>query len=86
MIPTLENEDIKKWGSYPLKDKKDLAQVNEASYKPVESAPFTKNDSVPFFFVTSTFRLVEEVDGKDSANKKKEMLINMFDTIRQLRP
>ena len=59
---------------YVYKD--EYKQLNDPSYNPETDSPFNSGDPVPYFFLTDAFALVEEIKGKDSADKKKSVITN----------
>ena len=66
---------IKKTECY--KDKKSPL-ISSEEYDPEVHAPFEEGQCVPFFLVADTFDALSNTTGKDSGNKKKDILARMM--------
>eukprot|EP01022_Parablepharisma_sp_SALTPOND_P004695 TRINITY_DN120780_c0_g1_i1.p1 TRINITY_DN120780_c0_g1~~TRINITY_DN120780_c0_g1_i1.p1 ORF type:complete len:657 (+),score=94.62 TRINITY_DN120780_c0_g1_i1:188-2158(+) len=61
-------------------------KLTDALYHPINDAPFSKGESVPFNFIVESLAEIEQVKGAKSKAVVKEVLSNVFRTISLLSP
>jgi DNA ligase-1 len=60
--------------------------LSDTKYHPIDDAPYTIDQHIPFSLVAKACQEIEDNSGKDSQTVSKEILANVFRTAIVLKP
>lgn len=69
---------VPKLAVYENQDKKLIYDESEEIFDPQTDCPFNEGQFAPFFLISDTFDTLSTIKGKNSQEKKKEIISNLF--------